>query len=278
MRAKIVETFKVLRKIDVWKLFVIMCSLILIGCEEHKSQPLDTVENKNISINFYVDYKLLSSTDAHFFIVLNLNDEHGDHIELGPDDEMRAYLNHTEYLLQPFYCSSMYGEFLCRYIIPDIKYEVTNLVQPVTISLEIRRNKGELITTTATLPSFFTMNSSISPEKKYDPLSDVLQVTWMSTVPVKQIKYFADKNGNYRSCSGTILKTPQASDTYVRYNANELGLDANLCRPMSYASVAVETMESVTAMQTNVPLAVANIRLNQEVQLNLLNEPYVGAE
>jgi hypothetical protein len=149
---------------------------------------------------------------------------------------------------------------------------VANLSQPLSIALEIRRNKDQHITATASLPHFITMMSSVSAEKKYDPLSDVLQITWMSTVPVYQIEYFAGQYGN-RSCSGSILKMPQVSDTYVQYNANELGLDTNFCRPMSHASVAVETVESVTAMQTNVTLNSANIRFKQHVLLQLLREP-----
>lgn len=143
-----------------WKLFVIVYSLLLVGCKEPKPKPLDDVKNKNISINFTVDYR----------------------------------------------------------------------------------------------PSPYPLNA-----------------------PVKPIEYFAGLHTN-DSCSGSILKTPQVSDTYIQYNANELGLDTNFCRPMSYASVAVDTVESVTAMQTNLALAAANIRLNQRVWLQLLIEPYTGAE
>jgi uncharacterized protein YcfL len=261
-----------------WKLFVILCSLMLVGCKEHQSKSLDEVEDQNISINFDVGYAQLGTFYPDLGIRLNINDGQGSHIQIGTGDEMRVYLNGTEYLLEQIYCSSMYGEYFCGYKFPHLSDEqVANLVQPLIIALEIRRNKGELITATATLPRFFTMMSSIPTEKKYDPLSDVLQITWMSTVAVKQIEYFAGQYNN-RSCSGSILKAPQVSDTYVQYNANELGLDTNLCRPMSHASVAVEVVESVTAMQTNVTLNSANIRFNQHVQLQLLREPYASAE
>lgn len=266
-----------------WKLFVIVCSLLLLGCKGPKPKPLNDVKNQNISINFTVDYLPssypLSAPYSSLAIRLYINDQKGSHIQIGASEEMRAYLNGREYLLESVYCSSLYSpQYFCGYKFPYISDEqVANLVQPLTIALEIRRSKGQLITATASLPRFFTMMSSISAEKKYDPLTDVLQITWMSTVPVKQIEYFAGQYTN-SSCSGSILKTPQVSDTYIQYNANEIGLDTNFCRTMSYASVAVDTVESVTAMQTNVPLAAANITLNQRVLLQLLSEPYEGAE
>lgn len=263
-----------------WKLFVIVCSLLLVGCKGPKPKPLDNVKNQNITINLKVDYRPslypMSAPYSSLAIDLNMLNEKGLHIQIGTSDEMRAYLNGTEYLLEPRYCFLLYGpKYFCGYRFPYLSDEqVANLVQPLTIALEIRRNKGQLITATASLPHFFTMMSSIPAEKKYDPLSDILQITWMSTVPVKQIEYYAGQYTNL-SCSGSTLKTPQASDIYVQYNANELGLDNSFCQPMSYASVAVDTVESVTAMQTNVALASANITLNQRVLLQLLSEPYV---
>jgi len=266
-----------------WKLLVIVCSLLLLGCKGPKPKPLNEVKNQNISINFTVDYHPStypqSAPYSNLAIRLYINNEKDSHIKIGTSDEMRAYLNGTEYLLESVNCSSMYSEpYFCGYRFPYISDEqVANLVQPLTIELEIRRKKGQLITAAASLPRFFTMMSSIPADKKYDPLTDVLQITWMSTVAVKQINYFVGHYTNL-SCSGSILKTPQVSDTYIQFNANELGLDTNFCRPMAYASVAVDTVESVTAMQTNVPLATANITLNQRVLLQLLSEPYAGAE
>jgi uncharacterized protein YcfL len=263
---------------DVWKLFVIVCAILLVGCKSPKPKPLDKVKNENISINFKVDYfpalHPLEEPYSSLFIRLFLNNEKDLHIQIESDEQMHAYLNGTEYLLEPVYCYPAYGSrYFCGYKFPHMSNEqVANLVEPLTIALEIRRRNGQLIAATATLPRFFTMTSSIPAEKKYDPLTDVLQVAWMSSVPVKQIEYFAGQFGN-RNCSGSVLKTPQVSDTYVQYNANELGLDTNSCSPMSYASVAVETVENVTAMQTNVSLASANIRLNQRVLLQLLSEP-----
>jgi hypothetical protein len=266
---------------DVWKLFVIVCSLLLAGCKGPKPKPLDKVENQNISINFKVDYRpSLYPMSTSLTIELNMLNEKSEHIQIGDFDEMRAYINGTVYSLGTRDCYlPIYGaRYFCGYRFPYLSDEdLANLVQPLIIELEIRRRKGQLITAKASLPHFFTMTSSVSAEKKYDPLTDVLQVTWVSSVPVKQIEYSVGKYGN-SGCDGFSLKTPQVSDTYVQYNANELGLDTNFCRPMSYASVAIDTVESVTAMQTNVALAAANITLNQRVSLQLLSEPYAGAE
>jgi len=43
---------------------------------------------------------------------------------------------------------------------------------------------------------------------------------------------------------------------------------------MSYAGVAVDTVENITKMQTNVVLVSANITLNQRVLLQLLGESF----
>lgn len=264
---------------NVWKLFVIVCSLLLVGCKGPKPKPLDKVKDQNIAINFKVDYRPslypMSAPYTSLAIELNMLNEKGAHIQVGANDEMRAYLNGTEYLLETRYCTLLYGpQYFCGYKFPYLSDEqVANLVQPLTIGLEMRRSKGQLITATASLPRFFTMTSSVSAEKKYDPLTDVLQVTWAPTVPVKQIEYSI---GQYEHsiCYGLKQKTPQVSDTYVQYNANEFGLDTAICKPMSYAGVAVDTVESITVMQTNVALASAKITLNQRVLLQLLSEPF----
>lgn len=263
-----------------WKLFVIVCSVLLVGCKGPKPKPLDKVKNQNISINFKVDYKpSLYPTHAPYsnlMIELHMLNEKGSHIEIGSNDQMRAYLNGTEYLLEPRYCFSFLSSpYFCGYRFPYLSDElVTNLVQPLTIELEIRRSKGQLITATASLPHFFTMTSSVSTEKKFDPLIDDLQVTWASTIPVKQIRYYVGHYYN-KACNGFSSKTPQVTDTYIQFIPNEFNLDAAVCRPMSNAAVVVDTEESITAMQTNIAVASANITLNQTVALRLLYEPYV---
>lgn len=154
---------------------------------------------------------------------------------------------------------------------------MAELVQPLTIALEVRRSSGQFITATASLPEFFTVEPSIPEDKQYDPLTDDLQVAWISTVPVRMVELYASKDQS-PGCSDAIVKTPQASDTYVQFNANELGLDADLCSPMSYARITVEAVDSIIRMQTNVSLASAKTRLNQHFSKRLLGEPYTESE
>lgn len=262
-----------------WKLFVIVCSLLLVGCKGPKPKPLGKVKDQNITINFNVDYHPslypMSAPYSRLAIELNMLDDKGAHIQIGASDEMHAYLNGTEYSLVTQYCTLLYGpQYFCGYKFPYISDEqVANLVQPLSIKLELRRSKGQLITATASLPHFLTASSSVSSAKKYDPLKDTVLVTWESTVPAKKIEYMI---GQYEHsiCYGVKTGMPQATDTYVQYGANELGLDSVVCNPMSYASIAVEAVESVITMQTNVVLASATIKLNQRVLLQLLSEPF----
>jgi hypothetical protein len=62
-----------------WKLFVIVCSLLLLGCKGPKPKPLNDVKNQNISINFTVDYRPspypLSAPYSSLAIRLYMNDK-----------------------------------------------------------------------------------------------------------------------------------------------------------------------------------------------------------
>lgn len=262
-----------------WNIILVVCAIFLVSCKTPKPKPLDKVKDKNISINFNVNYKpsLYQSGFPYSSLTIDLDmrDDKSAHIQIGYEDKIHAYLNGTEYQLETVYCSDLYGpQYFCGYRFPYINDDqVANLIQPLSINLEMQRSKGQLITATASLPRFFTMTSSVSTDKKYDPLTDALLVTWVSTVPVRQVEYMV---GQYEHsvCYATKIGVPQLSDTYIQYGANELSLDLAVCNPMSYARIAADTVESVTAMQTNVMLAAANIKLNQRVFLSLLNEPF----
>ena len=259
-----------------WKIVLLIVGISLTSCKTPKPKPADKVKDQAINVNFTIEstIPLSSSGFDPFRIDLDLKDGEGKTIEIGPSDEMRFFLNSVEYQVIKGYCSDLYGpRYLCGYMFaPWNSQSVTTLAQPLDISLEIKIGKTRLITAKAILPQFITLSSSAPADKKFNPLTDPIQINWISSVPLKHILYNAGRFEN-TACRGSKSVIPQKDDTYIQYGANDLGLDPAICNPMSYA-VVTAVIDSITVMQTNVPLASATVRLNQTTNLDLLSEPF----